>query len=134
VNVAAYSPAIFTSSGTGSGQAAAVNFSQNNALNGPDHPAKAGEYVTIYMTGAGQTDPPSQETLPAVSGKVVAPVAVTVGGKPTPQIYAGVSPGLISGLIQVNVLVPDGLTAGPQPVVISVGGLPSQSGVTIQVQ
>ncbi len=126
-------PAIFTSNGSGSGQAAAVNFT-DNALNGPDHPAKAGDYVIVYMTGAGQTNPPSQSAVPAETARVVAPVSVTVGGKPTSQTYAGSVPGFIAGLIQVNVLIPDGLAPGPQPVVINVDTAATQSGVTIQIQ
>jgi uncharacterized protein (TIGR03437 family) len=134
VNVAAFAPAIFTANASGSGQAAAVNFS-DSTLNGPDHPAKAGDYVIVYMTGAGQTNPPSQNAAPAGNNdRVLAPVSVTIGGQPTSQIYAGGVPGYIAGLIQVNVLVPSGLTPGPQPIVINVDTASTQSGVTIQVQ
>ena len=133
VAVAPVAPGIFTANSSGAGPAAAVNFS-DSTLNGPDHPAKAGDYVLVYMTGAGQTSPASQGAVPAVDARVVAPISVTVGGKATSQAYAGTVPGYIAGLIQVNVLVPDGLAPGAQPVVIGAGSESSQSGVTIWVQ
>ncbi len=51
--VAASSPGIFTTAGSGYGQAAALN--KDGSLNGADHPAAPGDYVVLYATGAGQS-------------------------------------------------------------------------------
>jgi uncharacterized protein (TIGR03437 family) len=49
-------------------------------------------------------------------------------------LYAGLSPGSISGLYQFNVRIPAGTPSGNVPVTIAIGGISTQSGVTIPVQ
>jgi trimeric autotransporter adhesin len=134
VSVAASAPALFTLDGSGTGQAVAIN--QNGSINGPDRPARAGEFVTLYATGAGRTTPASQDGVPATTANVipVLPVTATVGGTSVQPQYAGAAPGLVAGIIQVNVQIPTGLTAGAVPVVIQVGTSSSPNGVTIYVQ
>ncbi|HYW48717.1 MAG TPA: hypothetical protein VE959_37985 [Bryobacteraceae bacterium] len=132
-NVVAASPAIFTLDGSGAGQALAINVA-DGAVNGPNHPASAGSYVTLYATGAGQTNPAGQDGQPATVSSVVAAVTATIGGQTATVQYAGGSPGSVAGVIQVNLQVPAGLTAGAVPVVLQVGGASSQSGVTMVVQ
>jgi len=66
------------------------------------------------------------------SNYVSAP-AVTIGGVSAQVLYAGGAPGQIAGLMQVNVVAPSGLS-GAVPVVLTVGGLPSQPGVTVAVR
>ena len=134
VNVTTAAPAIFTLNSSGTGQAIAIF--QNGALNGSDRPAAAGTFVTLYSTGAGQTNPPGQDGLP---GAVPLPLPVlqvtaTIGGKTATVQYAGGAQGIVAGVMQVNLEIPSGLTAGPQPVLLQVGGVPTQSGVTIVVQ
>jgi uncharacterized protein (TIGR03437 family) len=49
--------------------------------------------------------------------------------------YAGSAGNSVAGLLQVNAVIPQAVTAGSAvPVTISVGGVPSQGGVTIAVQ
>ncbi len=127
------SPAIFTLDSSGSGLAAAVN--ANGSVNDAGHPAPAGSFVTFYATGAGQTNPGGQDGLP---GKVplpqpVLPVTVTVGGKSATVQYAGAAPNIVAGVLQVNVQIPTGLTAGTVPLVLQVGGASTQNGVTLAV-
>ncbi len=131
--IAPAAPALFTLDFSGKGQAAAVN--QDNSINGPSHPAKAGSYVSLYLTGGGQTNPPGSDGAQIVLPfpQPALPVTATVGGKTTTYNYAGGAPGSVAGVWQVNVLIPAGLTAGAVPVVVSVGNVPSQSGVTITV-
>jgi len=63
------------------------------------------------------------------------PVRATVGGVDAPVLYAGPSPGLIWGLTQVNVLVPDNAPTGSAvPVVITFGSRSTQAGVTMAVR
>ena len=133
VAAAATAPGVFTADGSGRGQASAVN--QDGTLNGPAAPAAAGSVLSLYATGEGQT-------LPAgVDGKLaaaplpqpVAPVTVTIGGVSAEVRYAGGSPGQIAGLMQVNVVVP-GALSGAVSVVLTVGGVASQGGVTVAVR
>ena len=136
VQVAAAAPALFTLDGSGKGQAAAVN--QDASINGAAKPASAGKFISLYATGFGQTNPPGRDgAINATPLPVpVAAVTATVGGKPatiTPGGFAGGAPGSVAGVMQVNVQVPTGLTAGNAPVVIQVGTAQTQTGVTIAV-
>jgi len=58
---------------------------------------------------------------------------VTIGGQVADVKYAGGAPGVIAGVMQVNAVVPDGVS-GAAAVTISVGGTASQPGVTIRVR
>jgi uncharacterized protein (TIGR03437 family) len=133
VDLAAAAPAFFTAHSAGTGQAVAVN--QDGSINGTSHPASAGNIVTLYATGGGQTSPagvdgrPARQPLP----KPVLPVVVTVGGANAKVTYAGGAPGLVAGVMQINVEIPGGLPAGAASIVLEIGGIPSPSGVTIAV-
>ena len=133
VSVAPSSPAIFTLNSSGSGQALAIN--PDRSINDAAHPARAGEIVLLYATGEGQTNPPGQNgklgaiPLPAP----VLPVTVTVGGMPVTPQYAGGAVGIVAGVMQLNILIPSGLAAGPVPIVLQVGPNRSPDNVTIYV-
>src|SRR5262249_9000411 len=129
-------PGMCTSSASGAGQAAAVN--ADGSVNDPNHPAKAGDLISLYATGAGQTNPASQDgarnsTTPPFPLPVL-PVSATVGGKSVTPQYAGAAPGLVAGVIQVNLQIPAGLTPGAVQAVLQVGTSSSPNGVTIYVQ
>jgi uncharacterized protein (TIGR03437 family) len=138
VPVAAAAPALFTANDSGTGQAAAVN--QNGSYNNAGAPANAGQYVSLYATGFGQTDPPGQDgaitqippagVLPL---PVLEPVTVTIGGKPANSNYAGGAPGIVQGVMQINAQVPSGLAAGNAAVVVTIGTFQTQAGVTVAV-
>ncbi|HEV2446263.1 MAG TPA: hypothetical protein VGS58_10090, partial [Candidatus Sulfopaludibacter sp.] len=61
-------------------------------------------------------------------------VSGTIGGQDANVAYAGPAPSLVNGVLQVNLTVPAGLAPGPQPVVITVRGVASQSGITVMVR
>jgi uncharacterized protein (TIGR03437 family) len=125
-------PGIFTANSSGSGQAGAIN--QDGSPNGPSRPAAAGSFLTLFLTGEGQTIPGGIDGKIAVS-PAPAPqqdVAVTIGGKPATVQYAGGAPGAVAGVMQLNVRVPSGVS-GSVPVIVSVGGVQSQPGVTVAV-
>jgi uncharacterized protein (TIGR03437 family) len=130
VSVAATAPALFTLNGSGTGAAVAVN--ADGSVNDAAHPAKAGTTVSIYATGGGQTNPPSQDGAPGAVPlpRPVAPVSLTIGGKAATVQYAGAAVGLISGALQINAQIPDGLS-GAVPVVLQIGGSSSPNGITI---
>jgi uncharacterized protein (TIGR03437 family) len=126
-------PGVFTADGSGRGQASAVN--QDGTRNGPASPAPAGSVLSLYATGEGQTLPAGVDGKPAAMPppQPLAPVAVTIGGVSAEVRYAGGAPGQIAGVMQVNVVVPAGL-AGTVPVVLTVGAVASQTGVTVVVR
>jgi uncharacterized protein (TIGR03437 family) len=72
---------------------------------------------------------------------LAAQVTCSVGGIPATVSYAGSAPGLVSGIIQVNIQIPDKAPSGPEvPLVISLESSDksfsssSQAGVTIAVE
>ena len=62
------------------------------------------------------------------------PVAVRIGGEDAQVLYAGNAPTLVSGLFQVNAVIPQGLPAGAASIVLTVGGRSSPAGVTVAVK
>ena len=94
-------------------------------------PAQAGEIVTVFGVGFGQTMPPQT---PGVLAPAAAQVdaTVTLGGHPITPLYVGVSP-TFAGLYQVTFTVPSGSTAGPEAMQISVGGISSPAGAFLEV-
>jgi uncharacterized protein (TIGR03437 family) len=141
IEIVPAAPAVFTANGTGSGQAAAIN--QNGTVNSTSNPAKLGSYVSLYVTGEGQTNPggvdgkPAPTALPSIPRPVL-PVSATVGGQTATVTYAGGAPGEVAGIMQVNIQVPTslGIPAGSvtsMPVVVTVGTTSSPSTATIAV-
>jgi uncharacterized protein (TIGR03437 family) len=135
LSVASQIPAIFTLNGSVIGQAAAIN-NKDGSINGAARPAKVGDYVQLYITGAGQTNPAGTDGLiNAGPGPVPAgAVTVSIGGQNANVNFAGGAPGAVAGVLQVNAQIPAGVTAGGTvPVVVQVGTSNSQPGVTIAV-
>jgi endo-1,4-beta-xylanase len=134
VPVLATAPAVFSidSSGKGPGAILDVNYHLNSASN----PAKAGDTVLIFATGAGAIAPAADDGALVGSPlpQPVATISVQIGGKDAAVSYAGGSPGLTNALLQVNAVIPAGLAGGPQPVVLKFGGVASPAAVTVAVQ
>jgi uncharacterized protein (TIGR03437 family) len=139
VNVATTSPGVFTLNSSGSGPAAILN--QNQSVNSPNNPANRGDTVVVYLTGEGQTSPAGvtgkvttvSSTPPLTPGPLL-PIAVTIGGQPATYTFAGEAPGFVSGVMQLNVIVPTNISAGDQPILISIGSASSQTGVTVSLR
>jgi uncharacterized protein (TIGR03437 family) len=132
--VAPVAPALFTQDSSGKGQAAAAN--QDGTLNGAAHPAKVGSYISFWLTGAGQMNPAGVDGLMGAAPlpQPAAPVAVTIGGQSVTPQYAGQAPNMVAGVMQINAQIPSGIQAGNAvPVVVQVGGISTQAGVTIAV-
>jgi uncharacterized protein (TIGR03437 family) len=128
-------PGIFTVDGSGRGQAAAIN--QSGRLNGPANPAGVDSVLVLYVTGEGQTEPVGQEgrVIATDLRKPVLPVSVTIGGVPVEVLYAGSTPGQVTGLMQVNVQLNSEVPRGSAvPIEIRVGPAPSPANVTVAIQ
>ncbi len=91
----------------------------------PESPAWPGETVTLSMTGNG----PVRST-PATGEAVAMPVAtlalpeVQIGGLSAEVRYSGLAPDL-AGLYLLTVVLPESLTAGDQPVRVTIDGTAS---------
>ena len=135
VSLAGSAPGLFTIGSTGQGQAAAVN--QNGTINSPSTPAPIGSVISLFATGEGQTMPGGVDGKPATPPLPFPslPVGVTIGGITLDGLqFVGGVPGQVAGLLQINAVIPAGVTPGSTvPVVIGVGGAASQMGVTIAV-
>lgn len=138
VPVAVSTPGLFTLNSSGIGEGAILN--QDFTTNSPNNPAAIGSYVSLFLTGEGQTNPAGitgaiTAELPGlfVTPQPLLPVAVTVGGQPAPISFYGEAPGMVSGILQINAQIPAGLVPGTLPISVSVGGNSSQTGVTISV-
>jgi uncharacterized protein (TIGR03437 family) len=136
MSLAPATPGIFTLDGSGTGQAAALN--QDGSVNSSADPAPAGTVVVLYATGGGQTSPAGVDgsvTGSASLPQPVLPVAVTIGGQPGTVSYAGGAPGIVAGVLQINVQVPAGIQTGPAvPVVLQIGSQTSPQSVSIAVK
>ena len=135
VNVAAAAIGIFSADSSGAGQAIILN--QDGSINSSNNPAPPGSVVTLWATGAGQFSPPgidgavvSADNLPLP----VLPVLAQIGGNPAEVLYAGGAPGIVEGVIQVNVRVPAaGQTGSAVPLTLRVADSTSQTGLTISI-
>jgi uncharacterized protein (TIGR03437 family) len=96
-------------------------------------PAQPGEILAIYGTGFGPTNPATP------AGQIVSGAAplsylnqlqVTIGGVPATVQFAGI---VAAGEYQLNVTVPQ-LANGDQPILATIGGFSSQTGLAIPVQ
>ncbi|HVW10839.1 MAG TPA: hypothetical protein VHC90_19770 [Bryobacteraceae bacterium] len=119
------SPGFFTANASGAGQLAAINV-KDGTLNSAANPVKIGDYIELYATGEGPTSPggvdgklaPLTLPIPAPTAKITA----TVGGQDATVAYAGAVPGVVAGLMQVNVQIPADVTPGGYvPVVLQAG-------------
>jgi uncharacterized protein (TIGR03437 family) len=152
-NVVSVAPGIYTLSATGVGQGAVLN--QNYSFNGPASgvvlasgtipttPAAAGSVIAVFGTGGGLTSPqgvtgtitPTNQLYPLVNwtpGSSV--VTATIGGKAATVEFVGAAPDEITGVLQINLLVPTGLTPGNQALVVTIDNVQSQTNVTIATQ
>jgi uncharacterized protein (TIGR03437 family) len=101
--------------------------------------ARRGDVVTLYGTGFGFTEPVYQAgEIPERAARLRDPVTITVGGTvlaASDILYAGLAPGLISGLYQFNIRIPMGVSPGLAPVVATMGGVSTQTaggGIPVQ--
>ena len=142
VDIVAAAPSLFTMDGSGVGQAAALTFSMETSLltlNGATSPLRAGDIAVLYLTGEGDyytaitprngyIIPTNLNPLPQMNPLPV----VTIGGAAATVQYAGPLPGGMLGVMQINAVVPAGITPGSAvPVTVNVGGAVSQPGVTL---
>ena len=100
-------PALFAQDGSGGGQGAILN--ADGSLNSWDKPADRGSVIALFGTGLGQTNPQGDDGV--VTGGItlaapILPVQALIDGQPAEIVYAGAAPGVVQGIVQVNVRIP----------------------------
>jgi uncharacterized protein (TIGR03437 family) len=133
-------PGLFTQNASGGGAGAILN--QDNSLNGPGNAAARGSIVQMFLTGEGQTNPPSVTGAittaslppPQVTPAPPLPIQARINGQPALYVYAGEAPGQVAGVMQLNVQIPANAPSGNLSITVSIGGNVSQNGVTVSVQ
>jgi uncharacterized protein (TIGR03437 family) len=106
-------------------------------INSGSNPASPGWYLTLYVTGEGAISS-------AVTGSVISainvlplvgPPSVLIDSLPATVTYYAEAYGFVSGLLQVNVQIPQGVRTGQADTIsLTIGGNTSQSAVTVSVQ
>jgi uncharacterized protein (TIGR03437 family) len=124
-----------TSSLTTSAAAPGIFTDQNGALV-PAGSASGNQVVTLYITGQGAVTPSIPTgSAPAEGTNLPVPtqtVSVSVGSAPAITKFIGIPAGFVAAT-QIDFQVPSGLALGPQPVVVTVGGVASPP-ATLSIQ
>jgi uncharacterized protein (TIGR03437 family) len=140
VRVVSFSPAFFTFNGR---SVAAVS-NDGPIIADPvlaiqgSRPARRGEIVQLYATGLGATQPAVAPGTIAVNSdsRITGRVTISIGGTTLTDadiLYAGLAPGNISGLYQINVRIPATAANGDLPIAMAITGEQSIAGTTIPV-
>jgi len=144
ITIAATSPGIFTSDGT---NIAAINTSKSSgatSINSSSAAAHVGDSVSLYVTGEGTYT----TTVAPLDGYIIpsgmalaampilnAPVTATIAGVNAPVTYAGPFDGGLLGVLEITLTVPAHTTSTKGvPVVVTIGGNPTQAGAMIATQ
>jgi uncharacterized protein (TIGR03437 family) len=92
----------------------------------PSASGTPGQTVTLYVTGVGLVRPAIGDGEAPVNAdtRPTQAVSLTVGGVNAVTSYVGI-PTWSVGVVQINFAVPAGVAAGKQPVVVTVGAVPS---------
>jgi uncharacterized protein (TIGR03437 family) len=110
-----YAPALESANLSGTGLIAALHGQPTPVLVSPSSTAKLGEFLEIYATGLGPSNP---------DGSVSGTVLLSVAGTPIPIISAILSTS-VPGVYVVDLQLPGNLPTGNDAVVLSIAGLTS---------
>lgn len=134
LQVAAAAPAFFTANSSGRGGGAFLN--ANGSLNTETNPADRGSIVVLYATGLGAMRPAMAdgELASPPYAQPAAPYKVRIADRECEILYGGAAPGLVAGLVQLNVRVPSDIGPGVVPVTLEVAGVLSPRTVSLAVR
>jgi uncharacterized protein (TIGR03437 family) len=99
---------------------------------------RVGEVIWLYATGLGLTEPVWQAgEIPGEAAPALQRIQIEFDGRPISAdhiLYAGLTPGAISGLYQINLRIPEGFTANAHHTVrVRVGETLSQGPGTLYI-
>ena len=136
VAVVPATPALFAQDGSGGGPGAILN--ADGSVNSWNHPADRGSVISLFGTGLGQTDPLGEDgtlTAGASLPALILPLVVRIDGQPAEIVYAGGAPGLVQGIVQLNVRIPDSVEpAYGIRVTVSAGDYASPNTIVLNVR
>ena len=143
LTLASTAPGIFTY--PSSQQAAVYQYDPkgNGSYNNASTPATAGWTIVLYVTGEGGLIPPATTGSVTVAASTPpytptpaagAPTVLFNNNTPATLSFYGEAPTFVSGLMQLNVVVPAGAGTGAVPVTVTIGGNSTQAGVTVYLQ
>jgi uncharacterized protein (TIGR03437 family) len=99
--------------------------------------AKVGDVVEAYATGFEASTPAyGLGVIPGAAGTLNATSSLTLGGVAVSAaniLYTGISP-CCAGFYQVDFIVPPGTPSGNQPLVITIGSVPSPPQAYLAIQ
>jgi uncharacterized protein (TIGR03437 family) len=124
-----FSPGIFEYDDPASGRRLAAALDETNRTVSGSNPVERGRVVQLYLNGLGPVERPVASGEPASTtdlNRTVQLPEVSIGGRPAAVQFSGLAPGFV-GLYQVNAVVPADAPAGIQPLVVSIGGVSSQT-------
>lgn len=120
-SLATASPGVFQFA---DGSDLAVVVQPGRPINSETDRARPGDTVVLFATGEGLTVPASQTGVPAPMQppfpRPILPVTVEIGGIRARLEFNGAAPGFV-GLMQLNVVIPDGAPSGLVPLVLRIG-------------
>jgi uncharacterized protein (TIGR03437 family) len=133
VPVVSVTPALFALGSTGTGQGAILN--QDLTINSPDNPATRGSIVVLYGTGFGVLDPqPADGQIVDSAAATRLGVTASIACTAAEVTYAGAAPGLVAGVVQVNLRIPDGVAPNlATPVSLTIGQVTTPN-VTVAIR
>jgi len=101
------------------------------SVNSPSNPAPAGSIMSLYVTGAGETNPATADGVVNTTPLALPIGAVTVtnqGVGPLPVTFAAAAYGYAPGILQVNFQAPP----APAGLIVTINGSNAYFGVTVQ--
>jgi uncharacterized protein (TIGR03437 family) len=98
-------------------------------------PAKPGEAIILWGTGFGPTSPaePIGVQIPASPTYYVSTPATVTIGSTSAAVYATALAGGFAGLYQLVVTIPSSLANGDYPVIATINGAQSPTGVLLTI-
>ncbi len=103
----------FTATGEPFGQLAALN--QDGSVNSASNPASPGSIVSVFVTGLGAMTPqlPDGAVAMQIANTPAVKPAVAVNSQAAEVLYMGNAPGLVQGIVQINLRLPNPLPDNP---------------------
>ncbi len=108
ITIAPTSPAIFTISADGKGEAIAVHADFKLVRKAVLEYATIGETIVLFCTGLGGVENFTTAGAASPVANAISKPTVLMDGRPAQVIYAGLAPGFV-GLYQINFVVPQGV-------------------------
>ena len=126
-------PGLFTVDGSGQGPGALLN--QNGSVNTQSNRAARESVIVLYATGTGPMTPAGQAGRVAAGASILnQQTLVAINGAPATVLYAGNAPGLIEGVLQINVKLPLNTVPGQNSISVQIGAVATTSNVTVWVE